>query len=459
MNPRTQDLADLHAQTAPAALLDRQYRILASNERYQEAFHRQQDGAGLHCYQSSHGFDRPCDEAGECCPLKMSAESGVAEQMLHIHQLAQGKEFVLVEITPLFDERGRLLYFRELQQRTLIASAEPRAQGLVGVSPPFIQMLDDVHKVARSAVPVLLLGESGTGKELIARALHDASDRAARPFVAVECSGLTETLFESELFGHRKGSFTGALADKPGLIEAVQGGTLFLDEIGDVPLGLQVKLLRLLESHSYRKVGETQTRQADFRLVCATHRDLDRMMAEGAFRTDLYYRISTFPIRLPPLRERPQDIRLLAQSVLLRSHPERRLELSDPAAALLEAYAFPGNIRELVNLLERARILCSGHSLLPVHFPALCASNGDGPSSDNPGLPCAASGPAASGQASTEARLDTALEASSDRVLSLKEVERLYLQRLLLSYPKGRAELALELGISLRTLNRKIAGL
>ncbi len=435
--PRDEDLAALHAHPAPAAILDRRYHLLAANERYREAFQLDREVRGLHCFQSSHGFDRPCDEAGECCPLKRSIESGMAEQMLHIHQLAQGKEFVWVETTPIFDERGDLLYFREVQQRTLIASAEPRAQGLVGVSQAFIQMLDEVHKVARSSVPVLLLGESGTGKELIARALHDASDRDSKPFVAVECSGLTETLFESELFGHRKGSFTGALADKPGLIEAAQGGTLFLDEIGDVPHSLQVKLLRLLESRTYRKVGETQTRQADFRLVCATNRDLDGMMAEGRFRTDLYYRISTFPIHLPPLRQRSQDIGLLARSILLRISPQRQLTLSAEVERLLQGYGFPGNIRELVNLLERARILCGGHTLLPSHFPAL----------QKP-------------EQQTQMGSDLAAQ---DRMIpaikSLKVLEQEYLAYQLAHFPGSRAELAQALGVSVRTLNRKMRGL
>jgi len=150
----------------------------------------------------------------------------------------------------------------------------------------------------------LLLGESDTGKELVARVVHEASDRARQPFVTVDCSSLSENLFESELFGHERGSFTGAASAKEGLVEAASGGTLFLDEVGDIPLTMQVKLLRLVESGTYRRVGSTELRHADIRLVLATHRDLDRMVAEGHFREDLYYRLSTFPIHLPALRER-----------------------------------------------------------------------------------------------------------------------------------------------------------
>jgi two-component system response regulator HydG len=431
--PRPADLVALQQNPAACALLDGQYRILATNACYRNSFHLGQEVAGQHCFTASHGFDRPCDEAGECCPLQMAFQSRVAEQMLHIHQLANGKEFVLVEITPICDEQGEVLYFREELRQTLVASAEPRPDGLVGVSPRFIQMLDDVHKVARSRVPVLLLGESGTGKELIARALHDASDRADKPFVPVECSGLSESLFESELFGHRKGAFTGALADQQGLVESVRGGTLFMDEMGDVPLSLQVKLLRLLESHNYRKVGETDMRQADFRLVCATHQDLGLMMAEGRFRADLYYRISTFPIHLPPLRERLEDIGLLARSILLRNVPQREHRISPEAEALLRAHDFPGNIRELVNLLERARILAGSRVLQPVHFPALMDEGGSAPVNDmlprvNPAGP----------------------------IPSLRALERDYLRDLLNNYQGSRAELAMALEISVRTLNRKM---
>jgi transcriptional regulator with PAS, ATPase and Fis domain len=173
-------------------------------------------------------------------------------------------------------------------------------------------------------LPVLLLGESGTGKELFARALHEASERAMGPFVVVDCSGIAETLFESELFGYEKGAFTGANQRKPGLVETAQGGTLFLDEIGDVPLPMQVKLLRLIESGTFRRVGGVEALRADFRLVAATHKPLREMIDDGRFRQDLYYRISAFPIQLPALRERRGDVALLAESILRRIANTRR---------------------------------------------------------------------------------------------------------------------------------------
>ncbi|MBF0454819.1 MAG: sigma 54-interacting transcriptional regulator [Magnetococcales bacterium] len=425
----------LNAISDPAMLLDANYRILATNSAYRDVYHGGEDVTGEHCYQSSHGYDRPCDEAGECCPLKNCINSNATEQLLHVHHSPSGKEYVDVETSPIKDSQGQVLYYREILKQTLIASAEPKASGLVGVSPSFTQMLDEVHKVAREQIPVLLLGESGTGKELIARALHDASDRARKPFVPVECSGLSEMLFESELFGHHKGAFTGALFDKEGLIEVAQGGTLFLDEIGDVPSSLQVKLLRLLESRTYRKVGETKTRQANFRLICATNRDLNQMMEKGQFRQDLYYRISTYPIQLPPLRERREDIGLLARSILLRISPKLSLSLTNKACDHLSRYPFPGNIRELVNILERARIRAGRTQLTPAHFPDLLT-------------------PLQRVKPTTQ---QSPVWSPDEAIITLKELESRYLRHLLKTYPNTQAKLASQLGMSHRTLTRKIS--
>ncbi len=209
-----------------------------------------------------------------------------------------------------------------------MAQSAPSASGLIGRTAAFQEMLELVARVGSSQAAVLLLGESGTGKELVARAIHEASTRASGPLVVVDCARLPETLFESELFGHEKGAFTGAQAAKSGLVEAASGGTLFLDEVGDIPLPMQVKLLRLLESGTYRRVGCTEPRRADVRLVSATHRDLQTMVTDGRFREDLYYRLSTFPIDLPPLRERQGDIPLLVTSLLSRVAPTRRLSLA-----------------------------------------------------------------------------------------------------------------------------------
>lgn len=436
--PDADHLAALNALVDPAVLIDCGFRILATNKAYQEVFQKKDLTANT-CFGVSHGFDQPCDEKGEICPLRICQATRSPSHKLHIHQVASGYEYVIVEITPICDPNGEIVYFQEVLRRTLIASAEPKAHGLVGSSQSFIQMLERVHRVARETVPVLLLGESGTGKELIARALHDAAGWADRPFIPVECSGLSETLFESELFGHLKGSFTGALANKDGLVESVDGGTLFLDEIGDVPLPIQVKLLRLLETHTYRKVGDTQIRQAHFRLVCATNLNLDEMIRQGLFRRDLYYRISAFPIRLPALRDRREDIGLLARSILLRITVGKPPTLSHEAEILLSKHKFTGNIRELVNLLEQARLLADGTTLEPIHFPELML--GELQDVDQTLLPALSPWP------------------QEEKIIPLKELETRYLSYLLKTYRGSRTQLAAELGISLRTLTRKTSPL
>ena len=228
---------------------------------------------------------------------------------MHVHHSAEGAEHVEVEITPLCDAGGESGWFMEHIEQLRPAG---KANDFVGRDPAFLRTLEMIKRVASTDTSVLLLGETGTGKEVLARALHDSSRRAGKPFVVVDCAGLTESLFESELFGHERGAFTGAVARKAGLVEAAAGGTLFVDEIGDIPLQLQVKLLRLLETGLFRRVGGTDMLHADFRLIAATHRDLRQLVAADRFRADLYYRVSAFPIEAPALRARPADIPLLA---------------------------------------------------------------------------------------------------------------------------------------------------
>lgn len=338
----------------PAILLTPDYQILANNQLYQDTFGEITHGDN--CFRVSHGYDRPCDQAGESCPLLACTQSGERERVLHIHNTPRGREHIDVEMLPLKDRKGKLRYFIEILKPVKNASAEISSEHMVGQSPAFNKMLELINLVAPHETSVLLLGESGTGKELAAKAIHDSSLRANRPMVTVECAGLTETLFESELFGHVKGAFTGAVNHKQGLLESARGGTLFLDEIGDVPLGMQIKLLRLLETGSYREVGSTQLKLADFRLVCATHKNLLAMVERGEFRKDLYYRINAFPIILPPLRDRRADIALIARSIIRKLNPDARYRLTDSAVRFLQQLQFPGNIRELRNLLERAAI-------------------------------------------------------------------------------------------------------
>jgi two-component system response regulator PilR (NtrC family) len=223
-----------------------------------------------------------------------------------------------------------------------------------------------IARVARSQAPVHIAGESGTGKELVARLIHANGPRRDGPFVPVNCGAIPSELMESELFGHKRGSFTGAVADKKGLVQSAEGGTLFLDEIADLPLHMQVKLLRVIQEKAVRPVGEQREQQVDVRILSATHRNLAELVAAGRFREDLYYRINVIEMRVPPLRERVEDIPELATRIMQRIAARLGTpapHLGDAALAALAAYSFPGNVRELENILERAMALCSGGAI------------------------------------------------------------------------------------------------
>jgi two-component system NtrC family response regulator len=238
--------------------------------------------------------------------------------------------------------------------------------GLITASPDMLKVTRTVEKVAAADVSVMLLGASGTGKELLARGVHEASPRRAGNFVAINCAAIPDTLLESELFGHEKGAFTGAVKTTEGKIEQAHGGTLFLDEIGDIPLPLQVKLLRFLQERVIERIGGRKPISVDTRVVCATHRDLDAMVAEGSFREDLYYRLAEIVVKIPTLAERPGDAVLLARHFLKRlagSPGVTARELSADAASAIEAWPWPGNVRELENRIKRAAIMADGKML------------------------------------------------------------------------------------------------
>jgi DNA-binding NtrC family response regulator len=246
-----------------------------------------------------------------------------------------------------------------LSRTTRSNSAIPVSDGVIGQSDVFKAALDTALRAARTDSSVLVLGESGTGKEVLARSIHNNSPRSKGPFIAVNCGAIPENLMESELFGYEKGAFTGALHEKPGKVEMAQGGTLFLDEIGEMPLLLQVKLLRVLQERTVDRVGSTQPRKVDFRLVAATNRDLQSEVKAGRFREDLYYRIHVIPVTLPPLRDRGEDIVLLSEYFLDRLNARYATQhiLDANHKSQLRAYTWPGNIRELENTLERAVVL------------------------------------------------------------------------------------------------------
>lgn len=425
----TELVAYLEGQEAPHIVFDQQYRIVAANAAYRAQFSPQASVLGRTCYEVSHHFNVPCDQAGETCPLVKARQTGRHERVLHLHHTPRGEAYVNIELMPLKGGGGAPRYFVEKMEEVQLARGRATEQGLVGRSPAFRRLVEQVQRVAPSAASVLLLGESGTGKELVARALHEASPRKSRPLVVVDCASLTETLFESEVFGHERGAFTGANTAKQGLVEAADGGTLFLDEVGDIPLTMQVKLLRLLESGTYRRVGSTELRHTDVRVVAATHRQIRQMVADGRFREDLYHRLNTFPIHLPALRERQEDVPLLAEALLQRLAPERRLSLSRGAQQMLKRHPVPGNVRGLRNVLERAVLLCDGGVIdTPVLQEALAM--------DEP--VCSAAPPVAPQPANARDQLRQQAVALAQRS------------------PGRRAEVAASLGISERTLYRWI---
>ncbi len=250
-------------------------------------------------------------------------------------------------------KRENILLKKNVQERDSFC-------GIIGKSPRMRELFEMIQKVANSQSSVLVLGESGTGKELVARSVHTCSPRKSKPFVAVNCGAIPENLIESELFGHKKGSFTGAVSDRPGLFEQAEGGTLLLDEIGELPLLLQTKLLRVLQEREFKRVGCTQTRKADVRIICASNRDLESQVRENSFREDLFYRINVVQLLMPPLRERIEDIPLLVEHFCRKYHAGGQLAPATVAPTALKAlmnYQFPGNIRELENCIERSLIL------------------------------------------------------------------------------------------------------
>ena len=251
---------------------------------------------------------------------------------------------------------------------------------IIGRSPAMQEVYRILAKVVASDLTVMIRGESGTGKELVARAIHDLSLRAKNPFLAINCGALTETLLDSELFGHTKGSFTGAESESVGLFEAADGGTLFLDEIGEMSTGTQVKLLRVLQDGEVRKIGATTSKKVNVRVITATHRDIANLVVENKFREDLFYRIHVFMIRTPTLKERKDDILLLAENFLQEFAQQQNKaihKISDEVLVLFKEYSWPGNIRELRNIIERATVLCESDVLQPRDLPVSILNNGN----------------------------------------------------------------------------------
>jgi len=357
----------------PFAVIDRDYRILAANRAYRHHFGVPAgEVTGRRCHEVSHHSDIPCGRLGKPCPLEEVFTSGRPHRAMHVHfNRNNEEEYVQLQATPILDDRGQVVFVGEcLQVRAPLDNDEL----LVGRSPAFLRMISLLQRVAPTPATVLLLGESGAGKKKAAEYLHFYSKRRHGPFVAVAGGMLGESLSESELFGHEKAAFAGA-SRKTGLLEAANGGTLFIDEICELPLSLQAKLLRALESGSIHRIGGNEAIPIDVRLIAATNRDVQRWVAGGRFRQDLYDHLSAFPIQIPPLRRRREDIVALAEHFLAAQPGGRRhIPLSSEVIEKLLGHDFPGNVRELRNTIERAVTLAGDDGLSPGH---IVLDNGD----------------------------------------------------------------------------------
>ncbi|MDZ7780728.1 MAG: sigma-54 dependent transcriptional regulator [Gemmatimonadota bacterium] len=340
--------------------------------------------------------------------------------------------------------RHELLRYRE-------AMGAPDFHGMVGRSKAMMDLFRDLERIARGHGPVLLQGESGTGKELAARAIHAESPRAGEPFMAVNCAGIPEALLESEFFGHVKGAFTGATSTRAGLFQQADGGTLLLDEVGEMPSGLQAKLLRVLQEGEVKPVGSDHNTPVDVRIIAATHRELTAETSDSeqtGLRRDLYYRLETFRLVVPPLRERVGDVDLLAARFVQRHAV--RLDRTPPEVGIefleiLRAYDFPGNVRELENLVERAVTFCEGGRLEPRHLPARVREH------------TSSATPSGNGAERSELGAAGSLVAE-DEIMPLKELERRYVQHVLDQVDGNKRRAAALLGIGRRTLYRKLDG-
>ena len=441
-----QSVVDSHE--LPFVVIDSNYRVMAINSAYERAFGVSREQAvGQPCYKVSHNNDAPCHESGEDCPHVNLFEIGKPESCLHIHYDANHRMCqVRVTAHPLYGSNGELYMGEMVQQISGPEDRRVNGRRMVGKTEPFMACVEQLKMMAAAEAPVLLQGETGTGKELAASFIHENSPRSEQPFLTVDCTVLTETLFESELFGHAHGAFTGSVGERVGLFEQANGGTLLLDEVGELPLSQQAKLLRVLESGQYRRVGSrTGQRKADVRLVCATNRHLWDLVKVGRFREDLYYRIACLAVRLPPLRERLDDIPMLATSLLepISESMQQGYKLMPEAIERLKLYDYPGNVRELRNIL----FIAATHSK---------RGEIDGATMDTL-LQQHQKSMACHGQPATaESQPTTVNQPAEQDAATRTAADKQHIAELLRQYNNNRRQVAAALNISERTLYRKL---
>ncbi len=429
----TQSLID--AQDHPFVLIDDSYNIVAANKAYQQAYGVSGDQIiGRKCHAVSHHSNRPCHMNGEDCPHKKVFETGKAHQVLHIHYDAQSQpEHVRIKGSPIHGLDGELYLAEAVFPLASSSDLKSDDHSMIGESPAFQRCIEGMTRAAETNVPVLITGESGTGKDMSAHYIHRRSNRAGRSLSMVDCSAISESMFESELFGHERGAFTGCVGRRHGLFEQANGGTLFFNEIADLPASMQGRLLRAMDTGEFRRVGGRETLMSDARILCATSKNLRSLVASEQFRADLYYRIAGIICEIPALRERRSDIPLIANTLIKRDGHESSYasSLTDDAIDKLCEYDYPGNIRELRNTLQRAAVLSTNGVITAdeIHFDELHNNHRYSPQQILPG--------------------------ASDSP-SMKGVESQYIAGLLSEHQGKRAKVAEVLGISERTLYRKI---
>jgi transcriptional regulator with PAS, ATPase and Fis domain len=423
-------------------VIDKDYNIVAANKAYCSAYGIDDDSIiGHKCHKVSHHSDVPCHLNGEDCPHKQVFETKQPFQVLHIHYDANNQEeHVRIKGSPIFSADGQLFLGEAVFPVAKSDDLGCDEQRMLGTSPAFLACIEEMSGAAASDVPVLLNGESGVGKELAANFIHKKSDRRNMPFVSIDCASISEGIFESELFGHERGAFTGCVGRRHGLIESAEGGTLFMDEISEVPLALQGRLLRALDTGFYRRLGGREDLHVDVRVICATHNHLRKMVEQGTFRADLYYRIAGISITIPPLRERRVDIIPMVKALVAKQHhgESDQARITDDSLEMLQQYDFPGNIRELKNILQKALSLSTSGVITPdlLKFDRI-ASIHINPLSDR----------------RNESR-DDKTQPTTNR--SITEIEATHIESLLHQYNGHRAKVAEVLKISERTLYRKL---
>ena len=431
----------IDAQENPFVLIDINYRIVAANRAYCVRYGAdERQVVGRACHEISHHSSIPCHLNGETCPHQQVFATGKAQQVLHTHYDHHNQpEHVRIQGHPVFGLSGELYLGEAIYPFSPSTAMDCDEMRMIGKSSAFLACVDNLTRVAESEASILLYGESGVGKELAAQYVHRRSSRENKAFIAVDCASIAESMFESELFGHERGAFTGCVGRKLGLFELADGGTLFLDEIGEIPLPMQAKLLRVLESGEYRRVGGTETLHADVRVISATNRDLLEMADQGQFRLDLYYRIAGIDVTLPALRERRSDIPALAKSLLSRMSGGRSFDLSEEAIARLVAYNYPGNVREMRNILQKAMVLCNNGVIAAENIRFDGSNQGNGES-----------------QPRTTAAVPQTTSSAAFPGASITELESGHIARLLEQHQGHRRKVAEILGISERTLYRKL---